>query len=180
MRTRSLGLSLAMLAGVTLQPSPAKISADDHDRGHERTFSATLASFNEVPTISSPDAKGTFRARLSNDGNALHYTLSYSGLSAPVTMSHIHLGRSRTAGAIMVWLCQTATSLDPTTLAPTCPTPDGTVEGTITAANIVTAGTQGITAGEFDEFIRALREDAGYANVHTTAFPAGEIRGQVR
>ena len=60
------------------------------------------------------------------------------------------------------------------------PTPDGTVEGTITAANIVTAGTQGITAGEFDEFIRALREDAGYANVHTTAFPAGEIRGQVR
>jgi hypothetical protein len=178
MRTRLFGLSLAMLAGVTLQPSAPKVSADDH--GRERAFSATLVSYNEVPTISSPEAKGFFRARLNRAGDALRYTLTYSGLSAPVTQSHIHFGRSRTAGSIMVWLCQTSTNTDPTTLAPTCPTPDGTVEGTITAANIIKAGTQGIDVGEFDEFLRALHEDAGYANVHTTAFPAGEIRGQVR
>jgi len=34
--------------------------------------------------------------------------------------------------------------------------------------------------GEFEEFVRALRNDSGYANVHTTAFPGGEIRGQIR
>lgn len=180
MRTRLFGLCIAVLAGLTLEPSPTKTYADDHGRERERTFSATLASFNEVPTISSPDAKGTFRARLNRDGDALRYTLTYSGLSAPVTQSHIHFGKSRTAGNIMVWLCQTATNLDPTTLAPTCPQPEGTVEGTITAANIIKAGTQGIDVGEFDEFIHALHEDAGYANVHTTAFPAGEIRGQVK
>jgi hypothetical protein len=178
MRTRLFGLSLALLAGLTLQPSPAKVSADAI-RVRDRNFFAALVSFNEVPTISSPGAKGVFRARLSHDGESLRYSLTYSGLSATVTQSHIHFGKSRTAGSIMVWLCQTATNADPTTLAPTCPQ-EGTVEGTITAANIIKAGTQGIDVGEFDEFLRALHEDAGYANVHTTAFPAGEIRGQVR
>ena len=38
---------------------------------------------------------------------------------------------------------------------------------------------QGIAAGEFAELVRALRAGAAYANVHTTAHPGGEIRGQV-
>jgi hypothetical protein len=37
----------------------------------------------------------------------------------------------------------------------------------------------GIAAGEFAELVRALRAGAAYANVHTTTFPAGEIRGQI-
>jgi hypothetical protein len=169
-----------MLAGLTLQPSPVKVSADDDLGLRRRFFFATLVSFNEVPAVSSGEAKGTFRARLNRAGDTLSYSLTYSGLSAPVIMSHIHLGKSRTNGAIMVWLCQTATNADPTTLAPTCPVQEGTVTGSITAANIIKAGTQGVDVGEFEEFLRALHEDAGYANVHTTAFPGGEIRGQVR
>jgi CHRD domain len=179
MRTRLLGLALALLAGLTLQPSPARVSAD-HDNRRDRSFSAALVSFNEVPAVSSGEAKGFFRARLNRDGDALQYSLTYSGLSATVTQAHIHLGKSRTNGSIMVWLCQTAASVDPTTLSPTCPATEGTVEGTITAANVIKAGTQGVDVGEFDEFVRALREDAGYANVHTTLFPTGEIRGQVK
>jgi hypothetical protein len=174
-----LGLSVAVLAGATLQPSSAKVLADrDHHR--DRGFSATLESYNEVPTLSVPDAKGFFKARLNRAGDAIRYTLSYSGLSAPVLMAHIHIGKSRVNGPIMVWLCQTATNVDPTGLSPMCPVPDGTVEGTIEAANVVTAGTSGIAAGEFAELVRALRENAGYVNVHTTAFPGGEIRGQVK
>jgi hypothetical protein len=79
----------------------------------------------------------------------------------------------------MAWLCQTATNVDPTRLSPQC-VDEGTVEGDITAANIVKAGAQGIDVGEWEEFVRALRNDSGYANVHTTTFPAGEIRGQIR
>jgi len=34
-------------------------------------------------------------------------------------------------------------------------------------------------AGEFDEFIAAMRAGVTYANVHTSQFPGGEIRGQI-
>jgi hypothetical protein len=169
----------ALLVCALTSPSASRASDDDNDDNGERSkkFSATLQGFNEVPAISSPGT-GSFSARLSDDELSVQYKISFSGLSAPVTQSHIHFGRIHTAGAIMVWLCQSATNHDPTGLAPTCVN-EGTVEGTITAANIVQAGAQGITAGEYAEFLAALRNRAGYANVHTTAFPGGEIRGDV-
>jgi hypothetical protein len=36
-----------------------------------------------------------------------------------------------------------------------------------------------VAAGEFGEFVQALRAEAAYVNVHTSAFQPGEIRGQV-
>jgi CHRD domain len=173
----------AVFASAALGPSRVAVRADD-DHNHKRTFSARLISFNEVPSISSP-AQGTFRARLSPDGTSLHYKLTYSGLSAPVTQSHIHFGERHTSGGVMVWLCSGPTNVDPTGLAPTC-VDEGSVEGDLTAANIVQPGApppsagQGIAAGEFEEFVRALRGGSGYANVHSTLFPGGEIRGQVQ
>jgi hypothetical protein len=53
------------------------------------------------------------------------------------------------------------------------------VTGTITPANILGPAGQGIAAGEFDEFIAAMRAGVTYANVHTAQFPGGEIRGQI-
>jgi hypothetical protein len=38
---------------------------------------------------------------------------------------------------------------------------------------------QGITPGEFDELLEAIRAGVAYVNVHTSTFPAGEIRGQL-
>ena len=183
-RTQLLTLVVgAILASAALTSSQGAVRADD-DSNHRRSFSAKLTSFSEVPSISST-AQGSFRARLSPDGTSLHYKLTFSGLSAPVTQSHIHFGERHTSGGIMVWLCSGPTNVDPTGLAPTCPS-EGTVEGDLTAANIVQPGApppsagQGIAAGEFEEFVRALREGSGYANVHSTAFPGGEIRGQVQ
>jgi CHRD domain len=40
--------------------------------------------------------------------------------------------------------------------------------------------TQQLPAAGFEEFVRALRNGNAYVNVHTTASPGGEIRGQVR
>ena len=39
---------------------------------------------------------------------------------------------------------------------------------------------QGIAAGELDSALDAVREGLPYANMYTTNFTGGEIRGQVR
>jgi len=39
---------------------------------------------------------------------------------------------------------------------------------------------QGVTAGDFQAVVDALESDTAYANIHTTAFLAGEIRGEIR
>jgi hypothetical protein len=53
--------------------------------------------------------------------------------------------------------------------------------GTIRAANIVgNAVGQGIEAAQIGEVIAAIRGGVAYVNVHSTKFPGGEIRGQLR
>jgi len=56
----------------------------------------------------------------------------------------------------------------------------GTVTGQVTAASVVGPTGQGIAVGNFAAVIAAIQSNTAYANVHSTAFPAGEIRGQVR
>jgi CHRD domain len=53
------------------------------------------------------------------------------------------------------------------------------VSGTIVAANVIGPSDQGIAAGEIAELIAAIRAGRAYVNVHTTAFPGGELRGQI-
>ena len=45
--------------------------------------------------------------------------------------------------------------------------------------DIIGPAGQGITAGEWGELVAAIRSGVTYANVHTTAHPGGEIRGQI-
>src|SRR6266540_1721427 len=66
---------------------------------------------------------------------------------------------------------------------PACPDgPDhsGEVTGTWTAADILAVPAQNVSAGDFAGILRILRAHEGYANIHTTLFPGGEIRGQAR
>ena len=63
---------------------------------------------------------------------------------------------------------------------PACPNTEATITGTVTAANVIGPAGQGISAGQFDEAIRAMRSGLAYANVHTVSFPSGEIRGQLK
>ena len=172
---------LAMLVtGAILSATvPFAMSAAATDAEYQkRAFAARLHGFNEVPSVSTA-GHGRFAAVLSEDGESLTFRLTLAGLSTPVTQAHIHFGASKTNGGVMVFLCQTPLAADPAILAPPC-RDDGTTSGTITAANVIGPRGQGITRGEFREFIRALRARSGYVNVHTVRIPSGEVRGQIR
>ena len=62
---------------------------------------------------------------------------------------------------------------------PECPN-SGTVTGVRMASDVVGPSGQGIAAGEFAEVLRAIRSGNAYINVHSTTWPGGEIRGQIR
>ncbi len=104
----------------------------------------------------------------------IEFELEYEGLEGGnVLFAHIHFGQRHTTGGVSAFLCGGG-GKDP------CPnSPDGTVEGTITATNVLGPAVQGIAAGELDELVAAIRAGIAYVNVHTATFPAGEIRGQL-
>jgi hypothetical protein len=86
------------------------------------------------------------------------------------------------SGNIVAFLCSNLAPVPPDQPAgtPPCPTPGGTVTGTITAAQIINrAAAQGIATGELGRLIQAIRGGVAYANVHSTLFPAAEIRRQI-
>jgi hypothetical protein len=161
--------------------SLALAAADDDDE-----FKARLRGLNEVPPVAT-EASGSFSAKLSSDGSTLTYKVTYNNLNAPILFSHIHFGFPKEATGIMVFLCGPAAGQQggPPAGTPNPPpcqgTTAGTVTGSLTATNVIGPNAQGITPGaDFAKVVQALREGAGYVNVHTVRSPAGEIRGQVR
>jgi hypothetical protein len=141
---------------------------------------ALLTGYEESPSVSTT-ATGEFIATIAPQGNSIEYTETYSGLQAPVTQSHIHVGQLGVNGSIVIFLCQTSANPDPTGLAPQCPQ-QGTVSGTITPSNVIagSTATQQLVAGDLTAVLTAIQAGAAYANVHTTVSPGGEIRGQIR
>jgi hypothetical protein len=143
----------------------------------ERThLRANLKALEENPT-NVTDGTGTFRAVVLDD-NSIRFRLSYRNLSTPVVQAHVHIGATKTNGAIAIFFCGPAGS----PAHQTCPndsTNSGTVTGTVTAADVV-IDAQGISPGEFGKVLRAIVNQDTYVNVHTTRLPGGEIRGQLR
>ena len=138
-----------------------------------------LNGFKEVPVISTT-GHGEFQARISNDESQITYELSYADIEGgSVTQSHIHYGPPNNTGGISVWLCSNLPSPPTPAGVQPCPPVAGTISGTITAANVVGPTGQGIGAGELDELIAAIRAGKTYVNVHSTTWPAGEIRSQI-
>jgi hypothetical protein len=139
---------------------------------------ANLNPLHEVPAVSSPGS-GRFTALVNGD-ESIDYEISWQDLQAPVTQSHIHFAQPNVNGAVVVWLCGTATNPGPAGTQ-ACPAgTSGTVSGTILPANVIAATTQGISAGDFAEVVRAMGLGVAYANVHSTGSPGGEVRGQIR
>ncbi len=138
-----------------------------------------LRSFEEVPAVSSP-AKGLFLARIDEAAGTISYELSYKDLQGNILQAHLHFGQRGVNGGVSLFLCQSVTNVDPTGLSPMCAASPAKVKGMVSAVNVIGPAGQGIAANEFSELVRAIRAGVVYVNVHSTAFPAGEIRGQTQ
>ena len=137
---------------------------------NKQTTSNRMTGYQEVPAVSSLHAKGTIE--LSIHSATIDYKLSYSGLSSAAVAAHIHFGQRDVNGGVSAFLCSGGDK-------PACPA-SGTVTGTIDAADIIGPAGQGIAAGEIGELIAAIKAGVAYANVHSTIFPGGEIRAQIK
>jgi hypothetical protein len=168
---KRLSIFIAVMTGLLVTATAAK--ADQ--------LRALLTGYEETPAAVSTTGRGEFSAVISDDGQTIHYRETYSRLQGKVTQSHIHVGQLSIGGSIVIFLCQTDSTKDPTGLAPQCPQ-EGTVSGVITAANVI-AGSQApqqLQAGDLAAVVTAIRAGVTYANVHTDLSTGGEIRGQIR
>lgn len=152
--------------GTTPTPTPTE-TPDAPDLGGE--FAATLAGGNVVPPVET-DAVGeaTFTAEQRGDGGALRYRLDVSGpWNGCVTEAHVHLGVPGENGPVVAVLFDALEPVDD-------------AEGTLAAALLSADDLVGPLAGE-GLIALADRMAAGeaYVDVHTTAHPSGEIRGEV-
>lgn len=122
-------------------------------------FTTSLDAFNEVPVATSPAVGGL---KLELNGDQLTVTGAFSGLTGEFDPNigggaHLHLGAPGENGGVDI-------AINATTAADNL---SGAFEAvgntyTLTEEQIVT-----LTAGNY------------YANLHTTAYPGGELRGQV-
>jgi len=143
-----------------------------------------LTGFEEVPSVSTR-ANGQFNARIAKDGRAIDWELSYSDLEGAVQQSHIHIGNAGVNGGISVFLCTNLGNGPVGTQS--CPPPPAVISGRIFAADVspniaatAAARTQGLNTGEIEELVAAMRAGATYVNVHTTLWPGGEVRSQIK
>ena len=150
----SLGMGIRTTRRIRITSSPPSFPVSTR-------FTSSLSRPPTLRGAVSSKASGSFKANLNKGEDVIDYELSYEGLEGTVTQAHIHFGQRHTVGGIVIWLCQTTGTPAPTSppevaATPICPS-EGTVKGTIAAAQVLAQTAQGIAAGEFDEILRAIR-----------------------
>jgi len=173
---RKLVVASLLLVGVASTLVVAAIATGDSG---SRNISAHggLVGYNETPLTISTTGGGSFHAKIANDGESFSWTLSYEALEGSVLQSHIHFGAPATTGGISIFLCSNLGNGPAGTQA--CPASPATISGTARAADVIGPTGQGIEPGAFDEIVAAMRSGFAYANVHSSKWPGGEIRGQL-
>jgi hypothetical protein len=160
----------AVLAAVLLLVSVAVAGA-----GSPRNFVAPLSGDAERPTPVVTAARGVGIFQLSADGTELSYRLIASNIDN-ILQAHIHccVG-SEGATGVSVFLYPDA---PPPVLIPG--RHDGVLAtGTITAEDVLGPASLLETGDPLTNLVEQIQAGNAYVNVHTSANPSGEIRGQL-
>ena len=160
MRQDSIAVTRSLLVAV-LAVALAGVEACENDgpRVELPTFRAELSGANEVPPV---DTEASGLATFTVRGTIVDFEITVTNTEDAVA-AHIHSGSATVNGPVVVTLF---TADPPVTI-------QGGVlaEGQFTATDVV-----GMT---LEALLDLLRTGGAYVNVHTTAHPGGEIRGQI-
>jgi hypothetical protein len=121
-----------------------------------------MSGGEEVPPVTT-SATGTAEFNSSPDG--ISYQLNLSDIS-DVTAAHIHSGNVGENGPVIVTLYSSDTAANQT---------DGVFAQGLISADDLEGSMQG---KEISDLISEMSNGVTYVNVHTQAYPDGEIRGQ--
>jgi len=130
-------------------------------------FAATMAGDEEVPPVTTTaSAAATFKL---NANGTLSYELRAVGPIQNATASHIHLGARAQNGPVVLFLYgpSAGQNFQPGDLISS---------GTVNDSNVIARAN---FTPSISNLVARIRQGRAYANLHTTANPGGEIRGQV-
>jgi hypothetical protein len=134
-----------------------------------RNYRTHLSGGEEVPAVATR-AQGQAIFQLSKDGLGLRYKLIVANIEN-VTMAHIHLAPAGQNGPVVAWLY------------PSAPPPvliEGRFSGVLAEGTLTAGSLVGLLAGQdLSALIEEIENGNAYVNVHTTQYPAGEVRGQI-
>lgn len=129
------------------------------------TFTSTLHGGNENPGVVTGSA-GTVTVTWNTATKAGTYRVDVFNMPVGTTASHIHVGAPGVNGPVVINFT-----------VPTGISNDFGLTGTFACSDVVARAAQGINSCE--DFEQALLLGNTYVNVHSTANPGGEIRGQL-
>ncbi len=122
-----------------------------------------LSGAQETPAVPS-SALGSMDVFYTKETRILTYTINWSGLTGAVAAMHIHgLAPTGFAAGVVQTFSTSAIIKCPTISITSC----GTYKGTLLVDGVVVKE-QDLLNGNY------------YVNIHTAAYPGGEIRGQIR
>jgi hypothetical protein len=134
------------------------------------TMHATLSGGEETPAVVLTGAVGTVVASIDPTNREVAVTLRVFNIpgTAPTTAGHFHVGPKGIGGPVVLNFPSSIVGL----------TGDFTLTFRLNEASFVPRPAQGINT--IDDMLQAMAAGNAYANVHTSANPGGEIRGQLK
>jgi len=158
-------LALFALAGCGGKDGPETPAGPSAER-----FTAVLNGTGAVPATTSTITGSVSFSAVPGD-SILSYTLSVSNMTG-VTQAHLHNAAAGANGAIVAWLLPVnGNSAQPSSV---------TLDGVISLGDIAPAWIRGSPRLAMDSVKGLLRAGRLYVDVHSSAFTAGEIRGQLQ
>ena len=139
----------------------------------EQKFEADLVGDQEVPPVATATT-GKVEIEFNDDETKAEFELEVRK-GVRVTQSHIHCGARGVNGPVVVFLAgfhDRGWDVDGSWIENT----------TVTDANVIPRPVSAqcpFAINNLRDVARAAREGVAYVNVHTVAFPGGEVRGQL-